>query len=312
MQEGRLPSFLEAQSFEEAHRCNIMTTIAFATYREQPNLTASDQLVLPYLHKHQFQTTSVIWDDPRVQWHNYRAVILRSCWDYHLYPRAFADWLTHLEKHQNTVFNPVPLLRWNMHKTYLRDLAKQHVPIPPTQWLERGSVVELAHLLHENDWQEAVVKPSISATAYQTWRVSRTTATEQQSRLDAMLQQADILVQKFVPEVVSAGEWSLIFFNQQYSHAVLKQARHGDFRVQDDFGGIEIVREPPLSLRIQAQHIVSLLPEPLLFARVDGVDVDGKFVLMELELIEPALFLSLHADAPQRFAHAILEHLNED
>src|ERR1700752_735880 len=109
-----------------------MTAIAFATYRGQPDLTASDQLVLPYLHAHNVQTTSVIWDEPNVQWHEYRAVVLRSCWDYHLRPTAFVDWLAHLEKHQCTVFNPIPLLRWNMHKTYLRDLAQQHIPIPPT------------------------------------------------------------------------------------------------------------------------------------------------------------------------------------
>ncbi|GIV96359.1 MAG: hypothetical protein KatS3mg057_1016 [Herpetosiphonaceae bacterium] len=286
-----------------------MTTIAFVTYRDLPHLTDSDRLVMPYLEQHNVTVAGVAWDDPGVMWSDYRAVIPRSCWDYHLRPAAFAEWLSRLEQHNVLLLNPAPIVRWNMHKRYLHDLTRQGVPIPPTVWLASGSTVNLERLLAESGWDEAVVKPCVSATAYQTWRVSRASAVEQQATLNAMLQQGDVLVQQFIPQVVSTGEWSLIFFNNQYSHAVLKRAKVGDFRVQSDFGGTTARGEPTASLRAQAAGILSSLPEPLLYARIDGVEVDGAFVLMELELIEPALFLGSHPDAPQRFAHAILDHL---
>jgi hypothetical protein len=196
-----------------------------------------------------------------------------------------------------------------MHKTYLRDLNMQGVTIPPTCWLARGNHAELGALLADHGWEQVVIKPAISATAYQTWRTSRAQAQHDQPRFAAGLQHTDTLVQRFMEPVVTDGEWSFVFFHKQYSHAVLKRAQAGDFRVQDDFGGTVEVVAPGSGLIEQAGQIVNCIAGPLLFARVDGIEQDGRLVLMELELIEPFLFLESDPSAVERFAHAILAML---
>jgi glutathione synthase/RimK-type ligase-like ATP-grasp enzyme len=236
----------------------------------------------------------------------YEAVVVRSCWDYHLHPSTFSAWLAALEQLQVPLWNPAPILRWNLHKTYLRDLHIQGVAIPPTCWLERGDQAELGTILADHGWEEAVIKPAISATAYQTWRTTHKQGNHDQPQFAARLQYADMLVQQFMEPVVTDGEWSLVFFQKQYSHAVLKKAQAGDFRVQDDFGGTVEVVSPGIALIEQAQQIVDYVAGPLLFARVDGIERDGQFVLMELELIEPFLFLNSDPQAVERFARAIL------
>ena len=283
-----------------------MATIALVTYRDLPQLTPEDQVVCSFLQTLGVQTHAVIWDAPDVVWDTYQAVVVRSCWDYHLHPSRFITWLRHLERLQIPLWNPTPILHWNLHKTYLRELQTQGVTIPPTCWLQRGCTAELATIFADHGWKEVVIKPAISATAYHTWRTTSAQGSQDQLRFAAMLQLSDVLVQQFMDPVVTYGEWSFVFFQKQYSHAVLKKAQPGDFRVQDDFGGTVEVVSPAMALIEQAQQIINRIKDPLLFARVDGIELDGHLVLMELELIEPFLFLQSSPHAIERFARAIL------
>jgi hypothetical protein len=283
-----------------------MPTIALVTYRDLPQLTSEDQFVCSFLETLGVKTQAVMWDAPDVAWDTYQAVVVRSCWDYHLHPSRFITWLRDLERLQIPLWNPAPILDWNLHKTYLRDLQTQGVAIPPTCWLKRGCHAELATIFADHGWEEAVIKPAISATAYNTWRTTREKGRQEQTRFAALLQHSDVLVQQFMDPVVTHGEWSFVFFQKQYSHAVLKKAKPGDFRVQDDFGGSVEVVSPGMALIEQAQQIINCVKGPLLFARVDGIELDGRLILMELELIEPYLFLTSHPQAVERFARAIL------
>jgi hypothetical protein len=283
-----------------------MPTIALATYRDLPQLTSDDQFVCALLEMLGVQAHAVIWDAPDVAWESYQAVVVRSCWDYHLHPSRFIAWLRHLQHLQIPLWNPAPILQWNLHKTYLRDLQTQGATIPATCWLTRGCAADLATILADRGWKEAVIKPAISATAYHTWRTSREQARQDQERFAALLQHSDMLVQQFMDPVVAEGEWSFVFFQKQYSHTVLKKAQPGDFRVQDDFGGTVELISPDMALIEQAQQIIHCIKDPLLFARVDGIELDGHLVLMELELIEPFLFLQSNPHAAERFAYAIL------
>jgi hypothetical protein len=283
-----------------------MSTIALVTYRDLPQLTSEDQFVCSFLQKLGVQTHAVVWDSPDVVWESYEAVVVRSCWDYHIHPSRFITWLNHLEHLQIPLWNPAPLLHWNLHKTYLRELQTQGIAIPPTCWLQRGCTAELATILADHGWKEVVIKPAISATAYHTWRASSVQGSRAQSHFAALLQHSDVLVQKFMDPIVTYGEWSFVFFQKQYSHAVLKKPKPGDFRVQDDFGGTVEVVAPGTALIEQAQQIINRINDPLLFARVDGIELDGRLVLMELELIEPFLFLTSSPHAIERFARAIL------
>jgi glutathione synthase/RimK-type ligase-like ATP-grasp enzyme len=286
-----------------------MPAIAFATTHKVLDLTSDDHSAVNVLAQHGVVVRPAVWNDARVDWQMFDAVVVRSCWDYHLQPQAFRQWIDDLTRMNVPLWNQPQTLRWNMDKTYLRDLAQRGIVVPPTVWIERGSSVNLITLLQEQRWERAVIKPTISATAHHTFITTPEHATTNNAHAAYVLQQSGLIVQEFVPEVVAGGEWSLMFFAKRYSHAVLKHPNDGDFRVQSDFGGTAEAAQPAPYLIEQAQRIVNSVAEPLLYARVDGVDRDGTFVLMELELIEPFLFLSTAPHAAAHFASAMLEHL---
>ena len=282
-----------------------MTKIGLATCIKVPDLTADDQLLLNELRRRGVDARAVVWDDPAVSWATFDSIMIRSCWDYYLRPGPFLAWMAALEEVGVPLWNPAGLVRWNHHKRYLQDLERSGVPIVPTAFLERGERVSIAALLEERRWTEAVIKPALSASAYRTSRVSLASAEPAQEALDALLADGDVLVQRFLPEIASLGEWSFLFFGGAFSHALLKRPGSGDFRVQTELGGSAVPQEPPAGLFAQAQAIARRVPEPWLYARVDGVDLAGVFTLMELELIEPFLFLADEPQAPARLADAL-------
>jgi hypothetical protein len=281
-----------------------MPRIALATSSKYPDLTHDDRLLLGPLAERGIQAEPAVWDDPARDWSSFDAVLLRSCWDYHLKHEAFLRWLALLERANISVWNSAPLVGWNANKSYLRDLDAKGIAIVPTFWPEAGAPVRLRERLHDLGWTKAVVKPRISATAHRTHLVAADDADSVQGLLDELRCGSGAMVQKFMDGIHSEGEWSLIFFGGQFSHAVLKTAKAGDFRVQSDFGGIERPADPPAQLLQAATRVVGTVA-PTLYARVDGVVDYGHFRLMELELIEPALFLASHLGAPSRFADAI-------
>jgi hypothetical protein len=283
-----------------------MSKVAFATYHKLHDLTEDDRLVLDHLHSQGVETQAVLWDSDQIRWEEFESIILRSCWEYHLRPQAFSSWVGMLAERGIPLWNPPQVVHWNMDKMHLRGLAEAGVAVPTAVWLDKGSGVNLEAILEERNWQQAVIKPTISMTAFQTWITTPQQAKRDQAAVEKMLKRSGVMIQKFIDEVRTRGEWSFIFFWKTYSHAVLKRAKQGDFRVQNDFGGYLEKAAPSVSLIEQAQKIVDSVAEPLLYARVDGIDVDGTLVLMELELIDPVLFLGEAPHAPQSFADAIM------
>jgi hypothetical protein len=277
--------------------------IALITYAAAPGLTPDDRLVLEPLGCRGLGAEPVRWDDPAVDWTAFDAFVLRSCWDYHLRLSEFLAWLERIASQR--LWNPPALVRWNADKRYLLDLESRGVRIVPTLGLDRGDSVQLAEAMRARGWLRAVVKPSVSANAYETWDVSASGAPAEQARLEALLGKGAVLLQRFQEEVAAEGEWSLVFLGGAYSHAVLKRPRAGEFRVQEAFGGAWHRAIPPRSLVGQAEAVLGAIEGPWLYARVDGLRVDGRLLLMELELIEPTLFLAGGAGAPERFAEAI-------
>jgi glutathione synthase/RimK-type ligase-like ATP-grasp enzyme len=277
--------------------------IAFATYRELPDLTRDDQLVVAALRELGIDGQAAVWNDPAVHWSGFDAVLVRSIWDYHREPQTFTAWLDRLERARVPVWNPPMLLRWNMHKRYLLDLEARGIPIVPTAVVERGAAVQLADVLHERGWSDAIVKPAVSASAWQTWRT--TNAESDQARFAALLQLSDLLIQPFVRAIQQAGEWSFVFLGGSHSHAVLKRPQADDWRVQSEWGGALADDQPPQNAIRQATAITDQIDGSWLYARVDGIVIDDVLHLMELELIEPALFLQRHPPSIARFAEAI-------
>ena len=280
-----------------------MTLLLCATCAAIPNLTEDDQALIRPLAERGIEATAAVWSDPNVRWESADAVVIRSCWDYHLRLKEFLGWISGLERAGVGVWNPPPIVRWNADKIYLRDLERKGVPIVPTLWPEEG--FSLRDGLREMEWSKAVIKPRVSATAHRTQITTIEDADGAQPLCDDLLRGPGLMIQQFMESVLTHGEWSLIFFAGKYSHAVIKTPKAGDFRVQHDHGGSERSAAPPdfaVAAALQALSAVESVP---LYARVDGVESNGRFLLMELELIEPALFLRLSAGAAERFAEAI-------
>jgi glutathione synthase/RimK-type ligase-like ATP-grasp enzyme len=280
-----------------------MRTILCATCESIPSLTEDDQALIAPLAARGIKARPAVWSDPRVNWSQAGAVLIRSCWDYHLRLKEFLAWTSALEQAKVRVLNPAPMLRWNADKIYLRELERKGVPIVPTLWPEAG--FRLQRELRKHGWKKVVVKPRVSATAHRTILTSADDANSAQALVDDLVYGPGVMVQEFMEEVSTRGEWSLIFFSGRFSHAVIKTPKAGDFRVQHDFGGAERIAKPPDSVIQAASHASAAIAGTPLYARVDGVESGGQFLLMELELIEPALFLKLSDGAAERFAEAI-------
>ena len=285
--------------------------VAFVTYSALPDGTEDDRLTMQCLLDEGIDAKAIAWDAPGVDWVTFDSIVLRSCWDYHSRPEEFAQWVQHLAAIDAPLWNPPDLVLWNMNKRYLSSLDAQGIRTAPTVWLDKGSRASLSGIMREQDWEKAVVKPVISASADRTWLVSAHQADNEQPNLDVMLKQTEVMVQQFVEEITKRGEWSFVFFNKEYSHAVLKQPATDDFRVQTEFGGTLGNDTPGPNMVEQAYRIIALVEGPCLYARVDAVDTGEGLLLMELELIEPHLFLA-QGNAARRFANAIMSTLRQD
>lgn len=280
-----------------------MPHIAFATFGEVPGIGDDDAPAANILNSAGVAVSPVVWDDPKTNWRAFDAVVIRSTWDYHLRPQQYTDWINRLAAAEVPLWNPPAAVLDNLHKSYLTRLPSA----VPTECLAAGSSCELRTVLNRLGCDQAVVKPAVSAGAAATWRASRAVADEQ--RFEEQLRGVDVLVQPYLPEVESPGEWSLVYFHRQYSHAVLKQPADGDFRVQEHLGGRSVPATAPADLIRQGEAILATVPGPLLYARVDGVERDGQLILTELEITEPYLYLGLADGAAERFARAILDVL---
>ena len=285
--------------------------IGLVTCPRNPRLTDDDRPLIGELGALGASATPVIWSDPEVRWRDFDALVLRSCWDYHLRPDEFRGWLEHVERDEVPLWNPASTVRWNMHKRYLHELGARAVLVPDTEWLRAGDDVTLTAVLNMHGWTEAIVKPAISASAMDTWRTSSSLA-EDEKRFAEQLRRSDLLVQTIVPEVATEGEWSLIYIAGAFSHAMLKRPSPGDFRVQVEHGGTAVPVRAPDAIVAAGADIVAKIPGRLLFARIDGVVTPRGFMLMEAECIEPQLFFEQAPGARTNFARALFGKLTAE
>ena len=281
------------------------TRVAFVTFRGLPDLNADDRRAAAALTELGVRADPVCWDDPAADWLAYGAVVLRSTWDYHHRVAEFHAWIDRLEAMGARLWNPPPILRWNTDKRYLARLSHPDLSPPPTVILDRGSAVDLRVLLESRGWDEAVLKPAVSADGYSTERTSLAEAAADQIVLDSMLARGDVVIQPLVPEIRSHGETSLMFFGGIFSHAVSKRPKAGEFRVQERLGGIIARTEPPQQLVAAARDLLTTHAPGCLYARVDVLVTAERFLLMELELLEPSLYLEHYPPSARAFALAI-------
>jgi glutathione synthase/RimK-type ligase-like ATP-grasp enzyme len=293
-------------------RLTPSATVALATSSEYPALTLDDQTLVPALAGHGIAAEPAIWNDASVDWRRYGVVVVRSTWDYHHDPGTFRRWIQSLDLAGVPLLNPSPILRWNLDKIYLRELEARGVPIVPTEWVAPRAPHSLREVARRRGWERVVVKPVVAASAHGVWRTGDVPTVADEQRFHASVAQHGVMIQPFVDAVCTEGEWSLMFIEGHYSHAVLKRPRSGDYRVQGQFGGQFAPATPDASLIDAAERVMRALPFPATdcaYARVDGVRDAGVFRLMELELVEPALFLAGAIESSDRLAARIIEGL---
>lgn len=287
-----------------------MTRIAFLTMDSLDNFVAYDQLVTEELQRHGVTVDEISWRQPNVAWSDYQLVVIRSPWDYQQAPHAFLDVLNRIEAAGTRLENPLSVCRWNYRKSYLQDLAAAGIRTIPTIWSDGVSEQILAQAAAQLQTPELIIKPLIGANADDTSRIPAAPAAEQLLELITTYTGKSVLIQPFLPRVLDPGEYSLIYFDGNYSHTILKTPAVGDFRVQEEHGSTITAITPPAIVQELAQQTVAALPADLLYARIDVLLMeDQQPAVIEVELIEPSLYLPFHDEAAARFCAAILRRL---
>lgn len=275
------------------------------------NILRDDTLLQQALEHRGISSVRVDWADNSINWENFDCAVFRTTWDYFERFGEFTKWLRKAEK-QTRVINDPSLVWWNMDKHYLNDLQQKGIPVVSSTFIEKGSVFSLREMLEKIGWGEAVIKPCVSGAARHTYRVNPGNAGEVQKTIEPLLRDEAFLLQPFMDEVVRSGEDTLMVIGGTFTHAVKKRAKPGDFRVQDDHGGTVHEYTPtPDQIRLAEQAMAACSPEPL-YGRVDMVrDNQGSWQIMELELIEPELWLRFHPHAADRFAEVLESELRQ-
>jgi hypothetical protein len=286
----------------------MMTCVALVTCDAVPRLYEEEAEFPRQLGERGIDARVVSWSDPAVDWSRFDAIVFRSTWDYFERFDAFRGWLDALETAGAPLWNPAPLVRWNFDKRYLKELEGRGIPIVPTVLCEPGEPADLERLLRERNWTRAVIKPAVSGGAYRTHRLVASEAAALQPEMNAILATTGVLVQPFFPEIQEEGEWSLFFFEGVFSHAVLKTAVKGEYRIQMQFGGTARRVVPEGWMMEKARAVLAALPYPPAYARVDGLRRGSEFFLMEVELIEPYLFFGAAPEATHNYLE-LLERL---
>ncbi len=285
--------------------------VLLATCAAIPELTDDDRPLIGELFKLGIKAEPAVWDDPKIDWKAADLVLIRSTWDYHLRAASFAAWIERLASSGAKLWNPPAVVRVNSDKNYLRALEASGVSVVPTEWVAKGTKAELRSLMAARGWRSGVVKPCVSGGAFLTAKVAADEPGGQKA-LDEVLGRCDAMIQPFLAEIAAEGEWSFVFLGGEFSHAVLKTPARGDFRVQEEHGGSTRRAEPPPELLAQARDAATAAPGPWLYARVDGVDRGGELVVIELELIEPHLYLSHSPGAAAMLAKAVSARISAD
>jgi glutathione synthase/RimK-type ligase-like ATP-grasp enzyme len=273
------------------------------------NVYYEDRLVYHALEQLGLRTLRLAWDDMFFDWSSTKAVLFRSTWDYFERFAEFSQWVESISK-QTLLMNSGAIIRWNIDKHYLLELQKKNVPIAESHFIEKGAKVSLSQLHDILDWNETVLKPCISGAARHTYKLTSETLAAHEAIFQELIANEAMLLQPFQHNIVEKGEISMMVFNGSFSHAVLKKAKAGDFRVQDDFGG-SVINYTPSEAEIDfAEACVKACPELPIYARVDVFeDNSGKIALSELELIEPELWFRYHPNAAMVLAKGIKQRI---
>ena len=269
------------------------------------NVLREDEWVINALKEKNLSVVKKDWNDSIFDWETTRSILFRSTWDYFDKFELFKKWFNKT-KNKCLMINSTETIEWNIDKHYLLDLQEHQIPIPNSEFIKRGSSIDLSLLMQKKNWNEIVVKPTISGAAKNTYRLKKEEIIQFGPTWEKLIYKEDFIVQEFQNNVISEGEVAMIVIGGKFTHAVLKKAKEGDFRVQDDFGGSIAIYNPNEEMVKLAEKCTRILTPIPSYARVDIIwDNLRELAVSELELIEPELWFRLNPNAAQKLAHHV-------
>ena len=275
------------------------------------NVLKEDRLVMDGLEKLNLRTIKKDWNDTNFNWSSTKSAIFRSTWDYFDQFSNFRNWLD-IVKDQCYLINPYEQINWNLDKHYLLDLQKLDLPIVESVFVSKKTQLNLETISKSKNWKDIVIKPTISGAARHTYHLKNDEIKKFQDKWLSLTNNEDFMVQEFQKNILSTGEIAVMIFGGEYSHSVLKKAKKGDFRVQDDFGGSVEKIIPSLEIIELAEKTVKSLKTIPLYARVDIIFDNGSNpVISELELIEPELWFRFKEESAYKLAEIVKDFLNK-
>ena len=289
-----------------------ITLLTCRAYYKPDNITPYIQNILleQELLKSAFEAKGLkvditYWDNPSYEWQQTKSVLFRTVWDYFERFDEFWEWLEQV-KTKTRLINSYELIKWNIDKHYLRDLKNNDIQVVPTYFVDKGNNISLKEIAYLKDWKHIVIKPAISASAFNTYKITNDEIEQKEQLFHELLQTHDMLVQPFFQTISELGEASLMVFGGKFTHAILKKAKTGDFRVQDDFGGtVHDYKPTEEEIKFAEKVFQSCISMPI-YGRVDIVwDSNKHIYLSELEIIEPELWIRNRPESAKKIADAV-------
>lgn len=274
------------------------------------NVLLEDKLIIDALEAIGLNIYRTNWDNPDFDWSTTKYALFRATWDYFERFEEFSIWLDEVSK-KTKLINPAEQINWNMDKHYLRDLEAKGINIVKTNFIEIGDKCSLTKLIEESSWDHIILKPAISGGARHTYNIKPGEAHQYEAIFKELIAEEAMLIQPFINSIVDKGEVSFMVFGGKYSHAVLKKAKAGDFRVQDDHGGT-VHHYAASAQEIEfVQDVMAKCDTTPVYGRVDVAwDNEGSLALVELEIIEPELWFRESIKSAEMLADAVKSYIS--
>jgi len=266
-----------------------------------------DQLVKNALEKKGLKVLRTSWDNPAIDWSETTFILFRTIWDYFDRFNKFIQWLESANI-KTRMINPYKTIKWNMDKHYLDDLEKNGINTPPTLFIETGDQRSLLEIVTKTNWNEFILKPAVSGAGRHTYRIHKETIADHEAIFRNLIKNEAMLLQEFQRNIITKGEVAIILIGGKFSHAILKKAKAGDFRVQDDFGGTVHDYLASAEEIAFSEAVISTCDPVPVYARVDLIwDNQNKLCVSELEMIEPELWFRKKPGAADLLADEIIK-----
>ncbi len=282
-----------------------MKTCALLTMDNPSGFAIYDYFLHAPLNQFGWHYHTLSWRSKDYDWNYFDAVIIRSTWDYQDHQSEFLEVLNSIDQSSAILLNSLNTVKWNINKFYLYELAQNQMTIVPTLWPDCFSEAELITAFNFFKTERLIIKPRISANADNTFILTKIDVESNKYDLQKIFQKRQFMLQPFIQNVITEGEYSLFYFGGEFSHAILKKPKQGDFRVQEEYGGRLQKITPEKKLLQTGAQLNEYFGNSLLYARFDLVRDKNNIYIMEVELIEPSLYFNLDSLAANRFVAAL-------